>query len=304
MPLRLFSSYSEHIIEDEIAGSYYRLWAQQVISKADAREEIAVKTLCLGAAFLMQRLVTTYDEGKAKLKELFRDVSPELTADYDLLREGGTNPRFSESFLKLAPEGITRLKVTDAMEFLEAIAPGLSILLRSDFLRVATMYSYHHIAPDSKFMRAQLLGSESRALVEKGLSECKQQMNDMANFEATHMELFEILSGANNGPWRARSLCGFSNFRQLQVINLSWYKRQPESARRQHAHNRLSSSGGSFDSWSFMHTTSSGPDLSVLSSGSSAFDSRTSEEPASRTSLVPERGGSRYLADGPKGSIL
>ena len=304
MPLRPFSSYSECIIEDEIAGSYYRLWAQQVISKADVREEIAVKTLCLGAAFLMQRLVTTYDEGKAKLKELFRDVSPELTADYDLLREGGTNPRFSESFLKLAPEGITRLKVTDAMEFLEAIAPGLSILLRSDFLRVATMYSYHHIAPDSKFMRAQLLGSESRALVEKGLSECKQQMNDMANFEATHMELFEILSGANNGPWRARSLCGFSNFRQLQVINLSWYKRQPESARRQHAHNRLSSSGGSFDSWSFMHTTSSGPDLSVLSSGSSAFDSRTSEEPASRTSLVPERGGSRYLADGPKGSIL
>ena len=289
MQLHPFSSYSERVIEDEIAGSYYRLWVQQVISKADVCEEIAVKTLCLGAAFLMQRLVTTYDEGKAKLKELFRDVSPELTADYDLLREGGTNPRFSESFLKLAPEGITRLKVTDALEFLEAIAPGLSILLRSDFLRVATRYSYHHIVPDSKFVHAQFLGTESRELVEKGLSECKQQMNDMANFEATHIELFEILSGADNGPWRARSPCGFSNFRQLQVINLSWYKRQPESTRRQRAHDRLSSSWGSpSDSWSFMHTTSSGPDLSVLSSASSAFNSGASEESASHTPLIPE----------------
>ena len=107
MPLCPFSSYSGCIIEDEIAGSYYRLWAQQVISKADAREEIAVKTLCLGAAFLMRRLVTTYDEGKAKLRELIRDVSPELATDYDLLREGGVNPRLSESFLKLAPEDIT-----------------------------------------------------------------------------------------------------------------------------------------------------------------------------------------------------
>ena len=289
MPLCPFSSYSGCIIEDEIAGSYYRLWAQQVISKADAREEIAVKTLCLGAAFLMRRLVTTYDEGKAKLRELIRDVSPELATDYDLLREGGVNPRLSESFLKLAPEDITRLQVTDALEFLEAIAPGLSILLRSDFLRVATRYSYHHIAPDSKFVHAQFLGTESRELVEKGLSECKQQMNDMANFEATHIELFEILSGADNGPWRARSPCGFSNFRQLQVINLSWYKRQPESARRQRAHDRLSSSWGSpSDSWSFMHTTSSGPDLSVLSSASSAFNSGASEESASHTPLIPE----------------
>ena len=281
--------YSDHIIEDEIAGSYYRLWAQQVISKADAREETAVKTLCLGAALLMQRLVTTYNEGKAKLRELFRDVSPELSADYDLLREGGVDPRFSESFLKLAPEDTARLQVTDKLEFLEAIAPGLSILLRSDFLRVSTMYSYHHIAPDSKFVHAQLLGTESRELVEKGLSECKQRMDDMANSEATHMELFEILSGADNGPWRARSPCGFPNFRQLQVINLSWYKRQPESAKRQRALHKLSSSWGSSDSWSFLHTTSSGPDRSMLSSASSAFNSGTSEGSASQTSSVPER---------------
>ena len=163
------------------------------------------------------------------------------------------------------------------------------ILLCSDFLWVATKYSYHHIMPDSKFMHAQFLGTESHELIEKGLSECKQQMNNMVNFKATHIKLFEILSGADNGPWHACSPCGFSNFRQLQVINLSWYKRQPESARRQCAHDRLSSSWGSpSDSWSFMHTTSSGPDLSVLSSVSSAFNSGVSEESALHTPLIPE----------------
>ena len=97
---------------------------QQVISKANTHEEIAVKTLCLGAAFLMQCLVTTYDKVKARLREFIRDVSPELTTDYNLLREGGVNPRLSESFLKLAPEDITQYHVTDALEFLEVIVPG------------------------------------------------------------------------------------------------------------------------------------------------------------------------------------
>ena len=294
------------IIEDAIAGKYYRFWTRQVIDKTAARERVAVKTMCLGAAFLMQHLVIIYDEEKKNVGKLFRGVSRELSADYDMLRERGVNPRFSEFFLKLAPEDDTRLGAMEAFEFLETVAPGLSILLRSDLLRIATMYPDHHIAPDSKFMDAQLLDTESRELIEKEL-ECKQRTSGGADIETKYIELFEILFGADNGPWRARPLHGIYNFRQLQAINLGWYEDQAKSAGAQCTHNRSSSSWGSPNRWPFMHA-SSGPDSSLLpstSSASSAFHSGMSEESQSDTySLTPEHDGSQYPADGSERNML
>ena len=77
----------------------------------------------------MQHLVIIYDEEKKNVGKLFRGVSRELSADYDMLREHGVNPRFSKFFLKLAPKDDTRLGAMEAFEFLETVAPGLSILL-------------------------------------------------------------------------------------------------------------------------------------------------------------------------------
>lgn len=97
------------------------------------------------------------------------------------------------------------------------------------------MYPDHHIAPDSKFMDAQLLDTESRELIEKEL-ECKQRTSGGADIEMEYIELFEILFGADNGPWRARPLHGIYNLRQLQAINFSWWSGlvQPAASTNRH----------------------------------------------------------------------
>ena len=95
--------------EDRIARTFFEFWKPQIVDRSDKSKEVAVRTMCHGLAFLIQHLIIAYSEEKTKLGKLFEDVSPELTTDYDLLRETGINPRHSESFLKLAPEDKFRL---------------------------------------------------------------------------------------------------------------------------------------------------------------------------------------------------
>ena len=104
--------------EDRIARKFFEFWKPQIIDRSDKSEEVAVRTMCHGLAFLIQHLIIAYSEEKTKLGKLFEDVSPELTTDYDLLRETGINPRHSESFLKLAPEDNRRHEAADIFEFL------------------------------------------------------------------------------------------------------------------------------------------------------------------------------------------
>ena len=164
-----------------------------------------------------------YSEEKTKLGKLFEDVSPELATDYDLLRETGINPRSSESFLKLASEDSRRHEAADIFEFLEEVGPGLLILLRSDFLQIAVKYPYHHIAPHSAFLQPQLLDAEGRERIEK-VFENGQQADDSAHLGKIRAELFKVLCGADNGPWRRHFPSGIVSFWRLQSFNLGWLK--------------------------------------------------------------------------------
>ena len=211
--------------------------------------------MCQGLAFLVRHLIVSYDEEKRKLRNLLKDVSPELATDYDLLRQSGVNPRFAESFLKLTPEDHTRLEVTDALEFLELVAPGLFLLLRSDLLQIAAMYPYHHIAPDSPFTHPQLLDAEGRERIERIL-EGEQQAVGTADPRGTRTELFKMLSGAGtDGPWGENSSLGSPGFRQLYAVNLDWYKSKSRLTKRQGIHHKSPWSRGSSDGWSFLHTS-------------------------------------------------
>ena len=244
-----------HFIDDKISRTYYEFWRSKIIDRTDGREEVAVKTMCQGLAFLVRHLIVSYDEEKRKLRSLLKDVSPELATDYDLLRQSGINPRFAESFLKLTPEDHTRLEVTNALEFLELVAPGLFLLLRSDLLQIAAMYPYHHIAPDSPFTRPQLLDAEGRERIERIL-EGEQQAVGTADPRGTRTELFKMLSGAGtDGPWGENSSLGSPGFRQLYAVNLDWYKSKSRQTQRQGIHHKSPWSRSSSDGWSFLHTS-------------------------------------------------
>ena len=244
-----------YISDDKIARTHYDFWKPKIIDKTDDSEEVAVKTMCQGLAFLVRHLIISYDEEKIKLRNLLKDISPKLSTDYDLLRQSGNNPRFAESFLKLAPEDHTRLEVMDALEFLELVAPGLFLLLRSDLLQIAAMYPYHHIAPNSSFTHPELLDAEGRERIERIL-EGEWQAVGSADLRETRTELFKILSGADtNGPWGGHSSLGFLGFRQVYAINLDWYKSKCRLTQRQGIHHKLPWLRGSSDGWSFLHTS-------------------------------------------------
>ena len=245
--------------------------------------------MCHGLAFLIQHLIIAYSEEKTKLGKLFEDVSPELATDYDLLRETGINPRSSESFLKLASEDNRRQEAADIFEFLEEVGPGLLILLRSDFLQIAVKYPYHHIAPHSAFLQPQLLDAEGRERIEKEF-ENEQQADDSAD-SGIRAELFRVLCGADNGPWRKRFPSGIASLRQLFAHNLKWYESNRELAEGQRIHDKLSGIRVSSDGW-FLHDASLG--WLSLPSTSSVFSPEETVDVNSSTSSATEIDGSQY----------
>ena len=243
------------ISDDRIARTYYDFWKSKIIDRTDDREAVAVKTMCQGLAFLVRHLIVSYDGEKIKLRNLLQDVSPELAIDYDLLRQSGVNPRFAESFLKLAPKEHTRLEATETLDFLELVAPGLFLLLRSDLLQIAAMYPYHHIAPNSSFTHPELMDAEGRECIERIL-EGEQQAAGGADLQGTRTELFKILSGADtDGPWGEHSSLGSPGFRQLYAVNLDWYKSKSRLTQWQGIHHKSPWLRGSSDGWSFLHTS-------------------------------------------------
>ena len=239
---------------------------------------------------MIQHLIIAYSEEKTKLGKLFEDVSPELATDYDLLRETGINPRSSESFLKLASEDSRRHEAADIFEFLEEVGPGLLILLRSDFLQIAVKYPYHHIAPHSAFLQPQLLDAEGRERIEKEF-ENEQQADDSAHLGKIRAELFKVLCGADNGPWRKHFPSGIASLRQLFAHNLNWYESNCGPAEGQRVHDKLSGIRVSSDGW-FLHDASLG--WLSLPSTSSAFSPEETVDVNSSTSSATEIDGSQY----------
>ena len=294
-PLYPFPSHSDcpNFIDDKIARTYYDFWRSKIIDRTDDREELAVKTMCQGLAFLMRHLIVSYDEEKIKLRNLLQDVSPELTTDYDLLRQSGVNPRFAESFLKLAPEDHTRLEVMDALEFLEQVAPGLFLLLRSDLLQIAAMHPYHHIAPNSSFTHPQLLYAEERECVELML-EGERQAVCSADLQGSRTELFKILSGAGtDGPWGKHSSLGSPGFRQLYALNLDWYKSKSRQTQNQGIHHKSPWLRDSSDGWSFLHTSLNSLPLASTIPASSLKEAEGMDSSTS-SSAFSEIDGSQY----------
>lgn len=142
----------------------------------------------------MRPLLTCYAEKKKVLRAVFQDT--DLCFDYDILREAGVNARLTETFRDLAPD--EKAKAAEALDFLEATAPGLLILLRPDLLQVAFTEEYSLLDDDNALVHPQTMDIENRSHFIALLDE---QSDNGADDRRVHIELFKILCGEDNGPW-------------------------------------------------------------------------------------------------------
>ena len=170
-----------------------------------------------GLAFLMDRLIVSYGEEKEKLKaEMVAYNVTSLAYDYDYLRESDVDPSAARSSLVGIMSDDLIENVMEGYEYLKDMAPGLLILLRPDFLRVATMYPYHRLSIRDPLMAPQSMCMDKRENF-KNLFNVSQVAGDNTNLRAARIDLFEMLCGERGGPWRTDFSADASTFRILHA---------------------------------------------------------------------------------------
>ena len=148
--------------------------------------------ICSGLAIMVRPLVFYYDRQKKALQTLLREVLGPGT-DYDTLRKGGVNPRH------LLPQTLTRerrTKILAILDDLEAIAPGLLILLRKDLFPIMLNHEYNLLDSTNALINPPSIEEEER---EKFVSELRAQETYSAAYKENCVELFRVLCGELDG---------------------------------------------------------------------------------------------------------
>ena len=181
-----------------VAKKYYDLWAEP--ESARGAILLVEEIMRRGLAFLMEHIIVSYGEEKESLKtKMVMHSVTDLANDYDYLREAGINPSVEGPSLM---KGLSQDLIEEVMgthEYLQALAPGLLILLRPDFLRVALAYPYHRLSRHNPLMRPRSMDVDVHESFKNLLSE--SQAGD-GTLRVARVVLFEMLCGEHNGPWR------------------------------------------------------------------------------------------------------
>ena len=199
-------------LEDPIAELFYRDEWEKLVHESPPKHRPIADRIIKGLAVLMRTLLIRYNEKKKDLRTLLLKVSA-LTGDYDSLREDGVDLRHTKITQNLS--FTDKAKVTEILEFLEKVAPGLLIILRPDLLRIALAHEFHLLVDGrNALMHPQAMGKECR---ERFISLLKGQVENHADYINSCIELFKILCEEDNGPWNT----GFksnTNLRQLHAV--------------------------------------------------------------------------------------
>ena len=181
-----------------VAKKYYDLWAGP--ESAEGATLLVEEITRRGLAFLMEHIIISYGEEKEGLKtKMVAHNVTDLANDYDYLREAGINPSVEGPSLM---KGLSHDLIEEAMgthEYLQALAPGLLILLRPDFLRVTLTYPYHRLSRHNPLMHPRSMDVDASLRFKNLLNESQADDNTL---RVARVDLFEMLCGEHNGPWR------------------------------------------------------------------------------------------------------
>ena len=177
--------------------------------------------ICSGLAIMLRPLVFYYDRQKKALQTLLREVLGPGT-DYDTLRKKSANPRH------LLPQNLTReskTKILTIVDDLEAIAPGLLILLRKDLFQITLNHEYNILDSTNALIDPPSIEEEER---EKFVSELRAQETYSDAYKETCVELFRVLCGELNGPSKNGMLAkGLTELNAMAVIMFQDTELQP-----------------------------------------------------------------------------
>ena len=182
------------------AEGYYNKW--NTLKKGGVLIDIVAN----GLALVIRPLIAYYRDQK----KLFEQKSPRIPyphRDYDIIRECGINPRDILGSQSMAPISSELAAVLDC---LEAVAPGLLILLRPDFFQIAfnTEYTDSCLPSNSKLLNIPSFEEEGR---KEFVTNLYAHGTHSVAYKECSEELFKILCGEDNSAWKVphskRSKC-------------------------------------------------------------------------------------------------
>ena len=207
------------LLADPVASSFYKgEWkAEYDIRWLDGNSKL-VNWVYRGLAVLMRPIISHYTEHKMTVGPLLAAMATFLqTSDYDYLRRRGINIRDPDSIPKDVPEDLRKSvkarRIDAALDKLEAIAPGLCILLMQNLLQLSLRFPHDVLTADSPLLDAPSMDEESYRRLSGTLSLKVRDVSEDGGYQT----LPSVVSVRNNGAWGSQSTDG-RGFIQLQAL--------------------------------------------------------------------------------------